>query len=172
MECPDMLELNAYVDGETTKENGRQMQSHLQQCARCRDSVLALQDDNRMIRDAVKGMDLPVDLRDCIQGRLKRQEQSWWTLKAGVPALLLVSGLVALAGNWIPLFEWITSVLQSMLGGSLAMHLLILLGRFLTIAAEHVVQGEPLGMTPTFVILLACLAGMLTQSRKGGYDNA
>jgi|GEM_PF-3520732 anti-sigma factor RsiW len=172
MQCPDMLELSAYVDGEMTKESQRQMNSHLQQCSPCRDRLSALQNDNRMLRDALQGIDLPADLGAYVHGRLRRQEQSWWTLKAGVAALLFVSGLVALAGNWIPLIKGLASVLQTMLGGSLAMQLLILLGRFLTMAAEQVVQGEPLGMTQTFIVLLACLAGMLIQKRKGGYDNA
>ncbi|MEN6389939.1 MAG: zf-HC2 domain-containing protein [Syntrophomonas sp.] len=171
MQCPDRQELSAYIDGEMTKDS-RQMQSHLQQCPQCRDGVLALKEENRMIRDALQGIDLPADLGAYVQNRLKQRERSWWTLKVGVPALLLISGLLALAGNWIPLIEWFSSVLQFMLGGNLAMHLLIFLGRFLTIAAQHVLQGEPVGMIPTFIVLLACLAGILVQIRKGGYDNA
>lgn len=172
MHCPDRQELSAYVDGEMTKESSRQMLSHLKQCPRCRDGVLALEEENRIIRNALKGIDLPADLGACIQGRLRRRERYWRTLKVGVPVLLAISALLALAGNWIPLFEWFASVLHSMLGGDLAMHLLIFLGRFLTIAARHVLQGEPVGMTPTFIVLMACLAGILVLIRKGGYDNA
>lgn len=172
MQCPDVLELSAYIDGEMSKKSQQQMQSHLQQCSPCRDTVAALQDENRMIRDALNGVALPADLEAFIHGRLRRQEQSWWNLKAGVAVLLLVSGLLALASNWIPLIKELASVLQAMLGGSLAMQLLILLGRFMTAALEQVVQGEPVRMTQTFIVLLACLAGLLIQNRKGGYGNA
>lgn len=172
MQCPERLELSEFVDGEMTKESSRQMQLHLEQCSQCRDAVLALKEEDRMIRDALTGIDLPADLEACIQGRLGRQEKYRWTLKVGVPVLLIVSGLFALAGNWMPLMKWLASVLQVVLGGSLAMQLLILLGRFVTTAAEHVLRGESAGITPTMVVLLACLAGILVQNRKGGYDNA
>lgn len=172
MQCPNMLEWNAYLDGEATNDGNARLQSHLQQCSICQDAVAALQVDHRMIKEALNEMRLPPDLGTYVQGRLQRQQQAWWILKAGVPVLLSVSGLLALAGNWIPLIKWLGAVLQTMLGGSLAMQMLVLLGRVMTTAAEHVLRGETLGMTPTFIVLVACVAVLIVQSRKGGYDNA
>lgn len=172
MQCPDMQELSAYVDSEMTTESKLQLQLHLQQCPQCREKVGALEVENIMIRDSLRGIEVPAGLGTYVQSRLRQQEQSWRTLKAGVIILLLVSGLFALADSWIPLVGWLASVLQTIMGGSLAMQMLVILGRLLTAAAGHVLRGEPLGMTPTFIILLACLAGLLIQNRKGGYNNA
>lgn len=172
MQCPNKLEWNAYLDGEATKDSKGRLQSHLQQCSICQDAVAALEVDSRMIKESLNEMRLPPNLGTYIQGRLQRQEQAWWILKAGVPVLLFSSGLLALAANWIPLIKWLGAVLQTMMGGSLAMQMLVLLGRVISTAAEHVLRGETVGMTPTFIVLVACLTVLMVQSRKGGYDNA
>lgn len=172
MQCPDNQEWNAYLDGENTVQSKPQLQCHLKQCSLCQEAVAALQDDNRMIKDALNDMRVPSDLGAYIQGRMLKQERAWRSLKAGVSVLLLSSGLFALAGNWIPLIKWLGAALQSTLGGSLAMQMLVILGRLLTAATGNVLRGEPVGVTPTFIILLGCVAGLLVQSRKGGYGNA
>jgi cytoskeletal protein CcmA (bactofilin family) len=54
MKCLSELVYSMYADGEASPEEVRQVEEHLAACARCRSLVQALQQENRLLREALQ----------------------------------------------------------------------------------------------------------------------
>ncbi|MDN7228253.1 zf-HC2 domain-containing protein [Planococcus sp. N064] len=112
MTCRDVGRLQAYLDGEVSREEKKQIMKHLENCQACRRSILELQQLNSFFEKNLEANEVPLDLEvawaqfeENLQhgGSQKtasvqemKNRKGWSTLKTKTKRLL-VSGAIAAA---------------------------------------------------------------------------
>lgn len=171
MQCPETPVWEQFLENRIEYGPNGDLAEHLEGCALCREQVDFCKSEDNYFGSALAELSVPDGLEEVLISRIYQVERSWQWLKTGLVGLLLSSGLVAVFVGWLPLFHIIGRLTRSLAVESILLQFLVLLVNLVRWAAEGVQRGEPL--LPTFAALLvACLAGLFVQGRKGGYSNA
>ena len=151
MNCKDVSKLfTAYLDGEVTSEERKQIQAHLSTCSRCREELEALAATQNNLRQVLKaraaGVTPPAQAWVGLQRRLEAEEQPTVTIlslakskvKGGIDTM--IRGLVSRQPIWKTA---LASVLAIALIIGLTMVLPGLTGQSSEALAEEIAQNSP-----------------------------
>ncbi|MEM7042142.1 MAG: zf-HC2 domain-containing protein [Pseudomonadota bacterium] len=114
MTCSEFVHrLDAFVDGETSPDESREIEEHLQRCDACRARVDELHGLTNVVRDELKRERAPADLWPRIEAKLPQGVDShavlplpWWRRRmrplALAASVVLLIGIAAGVGWWRP----------------------------------------------------------------------
>ncbi len=67
MKCPNEFILSQYADCELSESENRELAAHLEACLVCRELVVDLKAENRLLVESVQGIDLCDSVRETVQ---------------------------------------------------------------------------------------------------------
>ncbi|HAH05866.1 MAG TPA: hypothetical protein DCM05_04940 [Elusimicrobia bacterium] len=78
MNCPDRDLLSAYVDGELSPSEARELEGHLGACGRCRSKVKTFRALKAAVSAAAPAPAMPDDLKRTLRGMAARRGEPAW----------------------------------------------------------------------------------------------
>ena len=98
--------LNAYIDGEVSKEESIIVESHLVACSSCKREYMDLKQTKQLIEEEYTGMTVSLDLEDRIMDKIStnKMEKEIRPVRAQVASLVgvILLGLIFMMVHFIP----------------------------------------------------------------------
>lgn len=124
--------------------------------------------EDYLIASAIASTPLPADLAAEVNRRLKEMESGGgrW-LRLTLPALMLISTMLSVYFNWLPLVVRLREVLGPLLSGNLILEFVMMAVNTAARLAQAAMAGGPL--LPAVTVLAFCMFWLRIKMRKGGH---